>query len=252
MKRKLVVFLLPFFMFTMILTGCGKSDEVEKYKEIDTEKAAEVATEYMTNKYGDIFELVSCEKRAEYINYIYGGKMKASWAEAKFTVKGDNTQKQYTVKINPDEDNSGYNIAWDNYMQIIVDPFFQKGMDEIISQIPITEYMSSISSSSQSDTDRDGFLTNFPVLTENDSFKDIISEYKVNFYFWLSIPISENENNLENRIEDAFKGYFSDDYVVCILQVYDNEDYSAMVNRKSDDETRYFAKERISIQLGYK
>ena len=236
-----------------ILTGCEKNPVREEYNTLDTGKAAEVAMEYMTTKYGDKFELSSCEKKAEYTNYIYFGKMAKVWLEAEFTVKGDDTEQKYKVSMFLDEeDKITYHVAWDNYMRTIADPFLLNGINDVLKANGIEEYISYINYSSQGIAYRKGFSSDFPVLTEDDIFKDIVEQYELGFDYWIEMPKSVYEYNIENTIRNAFKNHFIDDSVLFTILVYPDEVYQERKSlHNSEESLPILLKDRFDIVIDF-
>lgn len=198
----------------MTFTGCTDSRE---YPLIDAEKAGQVALEYMNSKYNAEFELVSSKKNAYYflLNEV------EAYVMSEFTVKGDNSGNTYKVKLCLNEDDQSiYDIVCDNYMNSITIPLLKEKMDNILGELQIPEYITSVSESDRF------FERDFPVLNEQDTLKEFAYSCRLIFDYEVTMPESSYYEDINEDIKKIFNPYFSDDYIRIGVAVYTDDYYN--------------------------
>lgn len=185
----------------------------EKKPLIDSEKVGAVALEYMNSNYNQDFELLSCKPSED-----FGIDEQESYANAKISLNGD----EYLVKLSLSKnDESGWEVYWDNYMNTIADPFFKENMDNILqNELDIKEFTSFLNTFSGGYSDR------FPVLNENDTLKEIADSYATAFTYKIDMPESSHYEGMDEDIQKVLDPYFPNGVVYVYIDVYSDGCYS--------------------------
>lgn len=192
----------------MTFSGC-----LEKKPLIDAEKVGAVALEYMNSKYNQDFELLSCEPSKD-----FGIENQESYANAEVSLEDD----EYLVRLILSEDNkSGWEVYWDDYMNTVADPFFKENMDSIFqNELDIKEFTSYLCTVSGGYSDR------FPVLNENDTLKEIASSNAIALRYYVDMPESSHYEGMDEDIQQALDPYFPYGTVYVYIDVYSDNCYS--------------------------
>lgn len=223
--RKEFVLLLVAVVSILLTTGCDK--EENDYQLLDTDKAAEVALEYMNNKYDTEFQVISSIKDAEY-GYI-PGTVQDYWCDVELAVKDSDSKDNYTVRVTTKDSDEDYIIEWDNYMSTLVAPVAKKDIDSIVSEMKITDYfVYSCYISEKSSTG--GFKPDFNIDIKKDTLSSIFEKSDIWLYFNLYIPESAYKKSTVSEFEKALGSYLShgnsDDYVSVSVLSFDDGYYS--------------------------
>lgn len=204
MNKKVIV---PLIACVMTFSGC-----LEKKPLIDSEKVGQTALEYMNSKYNQNFELLSCEPSKD-----WGIENQESYAKAEVSLNDD----KYLVKLYLSEDDkSDWKVYWDDYVNIIAEPFFKNNMDNILhDELNIKEFVSDIGTLSA------GFAENFPVITEKDTLKEIADSYAIGLIYWIDMPESSHYDGIDEDIKKTLDSYFPYGYVAVSIGVYSDDCY---------------------------
>ena len=191
-------------------TGC-----LEKKPLIDAEKVGAVALEYMNSKYNQDFELISCKPSKD-----WGIENQESYANAKVSLEDD----EYLVRlILSEDDKSGWEVYWDNYMNTVADTFFKENMDSIFqNELDVKEFTSGLCTVSGGYSDR------FPVLNENDTLKEIASSNAIALTYYVDIPESSHYEGMDEDIQQALDPYFPHGLVYINVYVYSDDVYGSV------------------------
>lgn len=194
----------------MTFTGC-----LEKKPLIDAEKVGAVALEYMNSKYNQDFELISCKPSKD-----FGIENQESYANAKVSLKDD----EYSVRlVLSEDDKSGWEVYWDDYMNTVADPFFRENMDSIIQNVlDVKEFTSGLCTVSG------GYSDKFPVLNENDTLKEIASSNAIALTYWIYMPESSHYEGVDEDVKNALDPYFPHSLVYINVYVYSDDVYGSV------------------------
>ena len=218
MKR--VCLLLAFVLFCCSMTGCDDPKR-EDYKRLDEDKAAEVALSYMNEKYDETFFVVKSEIDAEH-GYV-PGSIQDAWVDVTVAIEGDEAAKKYTVRLSLNEDRVNYDIDWDNYMKSLVAPWLKKEIDAMFSTLKISEYFTTLGWAGNKGAV--GFSSDFPVLQDSDTLREIADIYKLTLSLHFNLPESAYTSSIKKDIEEVCKPIFLDDAVSIDITTYTNDFY---------------------------
>ncbi len=228
MIRKTLSLFLCAVMLLGVMCGCDRTpNKKDEYKSLDTDKAAEVALEYMNNKYDKEFQVISSEKDASHS--IVPGVIQDCWCDVEFKIKDSESDETYTVRVANTENEKEYTIKWDNYMTSLVAPVAKKDIDSIVSEMKITDYfVYSCYISEKSSTG--GFKPDFNIDIKKDTLSSIFEKSDVWLYFNLYIPESAYKKSTVSEFEKTLGSYLShgnsDDYVSVSVLSFDDGYYS--------------------------
>ena len=218
MKR--VCLLLAFVLFCCSLTGCD-DPEREDYKRLDEDKAAEVALSYMNDKYDETFYVVKSEKDAAH-GYV-PGSIQDAWVDVTVAIAGDEAAKKYAVRLRMNADKEHYDINCDSYMTSLVTPWAKMEMDAIISALQIPEYFTGLSWRWKQDVI--GVSSDFPILQDNSSLKDVAGKQEMDFDYCIYLPESAYTADIKENVKARIKPVFSEDDNVAITIVAYTDEY---------------------------
>ena len=229
-KGKKIIWLgIAMLMVLLCFNGCMKKIHM------DEEKCAEVALEYMKNKYGKEFVLISSSE----IMKIYGP---AGFAEVE--VQTTESEDSYWVVVYPnkksDKDKDGYydsyKVVSDNYMCDLVQDYVKNDMVKLLSDAGLTEFTCRASMNSTGFEGVIGIVSEFPIPSkDNFSIKNILNNYKVSIYCWISIPESENNDMLQQNIERTIKPLLLNGNITFSINIYSDEDYNTIKKTGNED-----------------
>lgn len=194
----------------MTFMGC-----LEKKPLIDAEKVGAVALEYMNSKYNQNFELLSCKPSKD-----WGIENQESYANAKVSLEDD----EYLVRlILSEDDKSGWEVYWDDYMNTVADPFFRENMDSIIQNVlDVKEFTSGLCTVSG------GYSDKFPVLNENDTLKEIADSNAIALMYFIYMPESSHYEGVDEDVKNALDPYFPHGLVYINVYVYSDDVYGSV------------------------
>ena len=201
----------------------------EKRILMDEEKCAEVALEYMENKYQTEFEVLDSGEVGKFMG-------KAGYAEVKVRNKNENTENEYIVVVYPDgsddkEDDGyydSYKVISDNYMCYLLKDSVKSEMEKLLIEAGLTDFIINTSIKEFGGiAGFSGFANDFQIQDEDIfSLANIIDNHKISIHCGLKIPESEFSDVLQNNITDCIKPLISsDDLVTVSIDVYDEKKY---------------------------
>ena len=137
--KKCMISIVVFATVIINSTGC------ESKPIMDEDKCAEVALEYMKNKYHEDFEVTYSQEKKRIIG-------RAGYAEVDVRVKGK--EKEYCIMIYPDgeedTDKDGYydsyKVISDDYMsELVKQNILKREFDNLSNEMGVNRYISDIS-----------------------------------------------------------------------------------------------------------
>ena len=233
MIRKILSLFLCTVMLLGVMCGCDRTpNKRDEYKSLDTDKAAEVALEYMNNKYDKEFQVVSSEKDASHS--FMPGVIQDCWCDVEFKIKDSESDETYTVRVINTENEEEYTIKWDNYMTTIVTPLVEREINSIISEMKLSDYFIyswDIGEKGVGGTvGNKGFKPDFNIDIENDTLSSVMEKNEMWVCFNLYLPESDYNKSLVSDFEEALKSDLShenlDDYVSVSILAFDDDYYS--------------------------
>ena len=233
--RKKFLLLLAVAVSILLTTGCDK--ERKDYQSLDTDKAAEVALEYMNDKYDTEFQVISSTKEAEY-GYI-PGTVQDYWCDVELKIKDSESDETYTVRVTTKDSDEDYSIEWDNYMTSLVEPCLENQIEQVLSEKFSFDFLIDIFSLSEINALPYGFTKDFPTPKKDSSLHDLSDSTILNFYCDITIPESVYNSDFGNMIRKTFKDIFFDDSIHFIITTYPDDIYfellQAINNGKKTD-----------------
>lgn len=248
--RKEFVLLLVAVVSLLLTTGCDK--EKNDYQLLDTDKAAEVALEYMNNKYDKEFQVVSSEKDANYS--FVPGAIQDCWCDVEFKIKDSESDETYTVRVINTENEEEYIIKWDNYMTSLVEPCLENQIEQVLSEKFAFDFLINIFSLSEINALPYGFTKDFLTPKKDCSLQDLSDSTILNFYCDITIPESVYNSDFGNMIRETFKDIFFDDSINFIITTYPDDIYFELLQvinngKKSDLNFSLYATEQERFYL---
>lgn len=208
-------------------SGCDEKNNL--YEKLDTKKAEQVALEYMIEKYGEGFSVVSSKKEYE-AGYV-PASIQSYWCDVELTLKDSETMDNYIVRVTLKDNGEkpDYVIEWDNYMTSLVSPLAKRDINGFFSEASITNYFIHSFYISEIGT-AGGFRPDFDVDIEQDTLDCVFEESSIWLYFNLYIPESAYKKSIVSEFEKALKSDLShvtaDDYVSVSVLSFDDDYYS--------------------------
>ena len=148
----------------VLFTGCDDSPRMDK------DKCAEVALQYMEEKYQTEYEVLDTGEAMKY-------EGSAGYAKVTVRQKLENSDNEYLVVVYPDstidEDEDGYydsyKVVADNYMCELITRVTKKEMDNLLSDAGLTRFLSRINIKEIIEgVSLESFSANFPIIIEDD------------------------------------------------------------------------------------
>ena len=233
MIRKTLSLFLCAVMLLGVMCGCDRTpNKKDEYKSLDTDKAAEVALEYMNNKYDKEFQVVSSEKDASHS--IVPGVIQDCWCDVEFKIKDSESDETYTVRVANTENEEEYTIKWDNYMTTIATNLVEREINSIISEMKLSDYFIYLWDIGEKGVGgtvgNKGFKPNFHIDIENDTLSSVMEKNEMWVCFNLYLPESDYNKSLVSDFEKTLKSVMShenlDDYVSVSVLFFDDDYYS--------------------------
>ncbi|MBQ3546159.1 MAG: hypothetical protein IJA34_14430 [Lachnospiraceae bacterium] len=224
-----MIFISSVFMFT----GCKKNLLMDEHK------CAEVALEYMENKYQEEFEVIYSGEKGKFIG-------KAGYAEVTLSNKNESTENEYVVVVYPDgsddkEDDGyydSYKVISDTYMCYLLKDSVKSEMEKLLMEAGLTDFIISTSIKEFGGiVGFSGFANDFPIQNQEIfSLTDIINNHKISIHCWIKIPEFEDDEMLQYRITEIIKPLISlDDIITFSIDVYDKEIYEEIKELKKNN-----------------
>ena len=208
-------------------SGCDEKNDL--YEKLDTKKAEQVALEYMIEKYGEGFSVVSSKKEYE-AGYV-PTSIQSYWCDVELTLKDSETMDNYIVRVTLKDNGEkpDYVIEWDNYMTSLVSSLAKRDINGFFSEASITNYFIHYFYISEIGT-AGGFKPDFNIDIEKDTLNSIFEKSGIWLYFNLYIPESAYKKSIVSEFEKALKSDLShvtaDDYVSVSVLSFDDDYYS--------------------------
>lgn len=208
-------------------SGCDEKNNL--YEKLDTKKAEQVALEYMIEKYGEGFSVVSSKKEYE-AGYV-PASIQSYWCDVELTLKDSETMDNYIVRVTLKDNGEkpDYVIEWDNYMTSLVSSLAKRDINGFFSEASITNYFIHYFYISEIGT-AGGFKPDFNIDIEKDTLNSIFEKSGIWLYFNLYIPESAYKKSIVSEFEKALKSDLShvtaDDYVSVSVLSFDDDYYS--------------------------
>lgn len=209
----------------LLFSSCKKKNSLH----MDTDKCAEVALEYMEDKYQTEFEVL----KSRQIMRVYGP---AGFAEITVRNKSEDTENEYVVTVYPDGSVDGnkdgyydlYQVISDDYMSHLLYDYAKNELEKLITEAGLMGFISNLWIEQMGlGEGSSGFSADFPVLNEESfSLKDIFDNYKIGLYCWFKMPESEYSEMLQDNMTNIIKPLVSDDLVTFTIDVYKDKYYS--------------------------
>ena len=224
MKKVKLLVVMSLIVVSSILgfSGC------EKRILMDEEKCAEVALEYMENKYQEEFEVLDSGEVGKFMG-------KAGYAEVTVRNKTESSENKYYVVVYPDGSDDkdddgyydGYKVISDDYMCQLINDYVKKEVDTLLIEAGVTKFFSSVSIQEGGGIEGFwGFGVDFPVQNEKSfSLKKLLDNRKITMICWLEMPEREYCIELQNSIIDILKPLLKDDLIMFNVEIYNDEHY---------------------------
>lgn len=244
-----------FCMITLsgVMCGCDRTpNKKDEYKSLDTVKAAEVALEYMNNKYDKEFQVISSEKDASHS--IVPGVIQDYWCDVEFKINNSESDETYTVRVINTENEEEYIIQWDNYMTSLVEPCLENQIEQVLSEKFAFDFLINIFSLSEINALPYGFTKDFLTPKKDCSLHDLSDSTILNFYCDITIPESVYNSDFGNMIRKTFKDIFFDDSINFIITTYPDDIYFELLQvinngKKTDLNFSLYATEQERFYL---
>ena len=221
--KGLILLTVIFISSALWLTSCG--DKLH----MDEDKCAEIALEYLEEKYQTEFEVIDSSEVYKYMG-------SAGYAEVIVNDKATEEENRYKVCVYPDgnkDENKddyydSYKVVSDDYMCYLMNNFVKQEIYKILENIGIENFISSVYIEEYDGiAGTSGFSADFSLPNKTDfSLQNILGNYEIGITYWLDMPESEYSDVLQESIEKAIRSILTDDDSVwCNLEIYDNETY---------------------------
>ena len=224
--KKVKIFIVMSLIITsslLLFTGCENS------LHMDADKCAEVALEYLENKYQTEFEVLDSGEKRKYIG-------SAGYAEVIVNNKFEDNENRHRVTVYPDgssdEDKDGYydsyKVVSDDYMSYLLQDYVKNDLDKLLMDAGLTRFISSVGIWEHGGIEGfSGFTADFPVQSkESFTLNDILDNNRITINCWLEIPESEYRDMLQTNITNIMKPLVSNDLISFNIEVYSEETYN--------------------------
>ena len=249
--KKCMIAIVVFATVIISSTGC------ESKPIMDEDKCAEVALEYMKNKYQKDFELVSSVQNKKVIG-------RKGYATVRVIT---DEEKKYRVIVYPDgeedTDKDGYydsyKVVSDNYMSGLVENVAKSDLDNIVNQMKINEYISDISVYEICKIDDFcGFSSEFYISNENNTLNGLLENENVCITYRIEVPENEFNKDYEKYFKEILKSKISDDSISISIvsypeetfaereKIYKEKGYEELNMLKGTDEIDFFIEEETN------
>ena len=224
MKKVKFLVVISLMVVSSILgfSGC------EKRILMDEEKCAEVALEYMENKYQEEFEVLYSGEVGKFIGT-------AGYAKVNVSNKNENVENKYIVVVYPDgsadKDDDGYydsyKVISDDYMSEVITKYAKKEVDKLLIDAGLTRFISRIGINEVVRCEGfTGFSADFILKDEKEfSLEQLLLNYCIDINCSLEVPESEISDSLQANIISQFKSLVSDDSISFNIEIYSEETY---------------------------
>lgn len=221
--KKIKKYMIAIVVFATIIinsTGC------ESKPIMDEDKCAEVALEYMKNKYHEDFEVTYSQEKKRIIG-------RAGYAEVDVRVKGK--EKEYCIMIYPDgeedTDKDGYydsyKVISDDYMsELVKQNILKREFDNLSNEMGVNRYISDISVYEICQIKGFcGFASSFYIESENNTLDGLLKNANVCISYRIEVPENEFNQDYEKYFKKILKPKMSDDSISISIVSYPEETY---------------------------
>ena len=236
--KKCMIAIVVFATVIINSTGC------ESKPIMDEDKCAEVALEYMKNKYQKDFELVSSVQNKKVIG-------RKGYATVRVLT---DEEKEYCVMVYPDGDEDtdkdgyydSYKVGVDDYICTLVEDNIKYDLDEVIKKIGIKQFISGVYVRELTGYENAiGFSSDFYLNEENNTLVGLLKSNDIKISYNIEIPQCEFSTNLEDEITGELKKYISEDIIYVNIDSYDENTYS--LRKKIYEEFGY---DKLGVLVG--
>ena len=218
--KKCMIAIVVFATVIINSTGC------ESKPIMDEDKCAEVALEYMKNKYHEDFEVTYSQEKKRIIG-------RAGYAEVDVRVKGK--EKEYCIMIYPDgeedTDKDGYydsyKVISDDYMsELVKQNILKREFDNLSNEMGVNRYISDISVYEICQIKGFcGFASSFYIESENNTLDGLLKNANVCISYRIEVPENEFNQDYEKYFKKILKPKMSDDSISISIVSYPEETY---------------------------
>ena len=218
--KKCMISIVVFATVIINSTGC------ESKPIMDEDKCAEVALEYMKNKYHEDFEVTYSQEKKRIIG-------RAGYAEVDVRVKGK--EKEYCIMIYPDgeedTDKDGYydsyKVISDDYMsELVKQNILKREFDNLSNKMGVNRYISDISVYEICQIKGFcGFASSFYIESENNTLDGLLKNANVCISYRIEVPENEFNQDYEKYFKKILKPKMSDDSISISIVSYPEETY---------------------------
>ena len=218
--KKCMISIVVFATVIINSTGC------ESKPIMDEDKCAEVALEYMKNKYHEDFEVTYSQEKKRIIG-------RAGYAEVDVRVKGK--EKEYCIMIYPDgeedTDKDGYydsyKVISDDYMsELVKQNILKREFDNLSNEMGVNRYISDISVYEICQIKGFcGFASSFYIESENNTLDGLLKNANVCISYRIEVPENEFNQDYEKYFKKILKPKMSDDSISISIVSYPEETY---------------------------
>ena len=216
--KKCMIAIVVFATVIINSTGC------ESKPIMDEDKCAELALEYMKNKYQKDFELVSSVQNKKVIG-------RKGYATVRVLT---DEEKKYRVIVYPDgeedTDKDGYydsyKVISDDYMCKLVEENVKVELDYIINKAGLKQFISNVYVDEICRIDGFcGFASDFYIENGNDNLDALLNNKQVYIIYKIEVPESEFNIGYEESITEILKPKISEDVISVYIESYPEEIY---------------------------
>lgn len=219
--KKCMIAIVVFATVIINSTGC------ESKPIMDEDKCAEVALEYMKNKYHEDFEVTYSQEKKRIIG-------RAGYAEVDVRVKGK--EKEYRIMMCPDgyddSDKDGYYDSYivisDDYMCDIVNNKIKVELDSNVKNVIVNKFISDIYITERNISKIEGFWgfsSDFSFNEKNNTLDGLLKNENVYITYRIEIPENEFSMDYEKNITEILKPKISEDIISISIVSYPEETY---------------------------
>ena len=214
-------------LLIVFVTVIISSTSCESKPIMDEDKCAEVALEYMKNKYQKDFEVTYSQEKKRIIG-------RAGYAEVDVRVKGK--EKEYRIMMCPDgyddSDKDGYYDSYivisDDYMCDIVNNKIKVELDSNVKNVIVNKFISDIYITERNISKIEGFWgfsSDFSFNEKNNTLDGLLKNENVYITYRIEIPENEFSMDYEKNITEILKPKISEDIISISLVSYPEETY---------------------------
>ena len=221
--KKIKKSMLVVAIFSVVIisaTGCDKKPVM------NADKCAEVALEYMENKYQKDFEVADSRQMRKYIG-------SDNYARVIVKIKGE--EEEFWIILYPDGDkdidNDGYydsyKVISDDYMsELVKQNILKREFDNLSNEMGVNRYISDISVYEICQIKGFcGFASNFYIENENNTLDGLLKNANVCISYRIEVPESEFNQDYEKYFKKILKPKMSDDSISISIVSYSEETY---------------------------